>query len=68
VGDCALCTGFTHEVILSDYQVPKTPTKTSVVLHKVKAMQCDACEEIYFDHLQTMELNQKLTEAYAKGG
>jgi len=67
VGDCALCGGFTPEVILSDYQVPKTPTKPSVVICNVKAMQCEDCGEIYFDHLQSMELHQKIIEAYAKG-
>lgn len=64
LGDCAICGGFTQEITVAKYTVPKTPTKPAVTVQNIKVLQCQSCGEQYHGHLQLMELNQKIVEAH----
>jgi HTH-type transcriptional regulator/antitoxin MqsA len=62
-GDCAVCGGSTHPAMVSQWEVPASPTKPAVIVRDVECLECADCGERYLEPEQVRAFERKVIDA-----
>lgn len=64
IESCFECDGRMERTVLSDYDLPQTPTKPAITIHDVECFQCTKCGEAAMNPVQIKAMEAKAIERY----